>query len=198
MRTIRRRRIEEVLATYQKGPDLHRARCALSERPTSRRSPSCTELLDVSARDGAGALRKPYSRNTICSYRSGYEAELEPLCQETRAIASSPIIHSRAASCPAIKNRSPGRLYKSPRGERVVSKYLNDRGRAILAALDRVAAQHHCHADAGRIGLGDGPSQRHRPDRQRHQCGATYDFAGAAKLKLDQASISRLDEASGG
>jgi aryl-alcohol dehydrogenase-like predicted oxidoreductase len=79
-----------------------------------------------------------------------------------------------------------------------VSKYLNDRGRAILAALDEVAAQHHATPTQVALAWVIARPSVTAPIASATSVKQLKDFVGAAKLKLDQASIDRLDKAGGG
>ena len=71
--------------------------------------------------------------------RAVFEKELEPLCREHGVGVIS--FYALAAGFLTGKYRKAADADKSPRGKGSVEKYLNDRGRAILAALDTVAAR---------------------------------------------------------
>ena len=71
--------------------------------------------------------------------RAGYETKLEPLCREKGLGVIS--YYSLASGFLTGKYRSEKDLAQSPRGQRA-GKYLDERGRRILEALDRVAGQH--------------------------------------------------------
>jgi len=79
-----------------------------------------------------------------------------------------------------------------------VSKYLNDRGRAILKALDEVAAQHNATPTQVALAWVIARPSVTAPIASATSLEQLKDFTGAAKLKLDQGSISLLDEAGGG
>lgn len=72
--------------------------------------------------------------------RAGFEEELETLCLEQNLGVIS--YYSLASGFLTGKYRSKDDLVKSVRGAGI-SKYLNERGFRILAALDEVAAEHH-------------------------------------------------------
>jgi|SRR5690606_23938610 len=72
--------------------------------------------------------------------RSGFEGELRDLCLAEN-IGVIPYF-ALASGFLTGKYRSPEDAAKSPRGEQVVGKYLNDRGLRILAALDDVSQRH--------------------------------------------------------
>jgi aryl-alcohol dehydrogenase-like predicted oxidoreductase len=152
------------------------------------------EALDVSARTGLPRYESLQPEYNLFD-RSGYEAELEPLCQEHGLAVIT--YYSLASGFLSGKYRKPEDASKSPRGEGVVSKYLNDRGRAILAALDEVAAQHHATPTQVALAWVIARASVTAPIASATSLEQLKDFAGAVKLKLDRASISRLDEASG-
>lgn len=72
--------------------------------------------------------------------RQGFEEALEPLCLERGVGVIG--YYSLASGFLTGKYRSEADLGKSVRGGGIGSKYLNDRGFRILAALDDVAQQH--------------------------------------------------------
>jgi aryl-alcohol dehydrogenase-like predicted oxidoreductase len=183
---------EEVLATYQDLIDQGKVRAIGASNISAAR---LKEALDVSARTGLVRYESLQPEYNLFD-RSGYEAELEPLCQEHGLGVIT--YYSLASGFLSGKYRKPEDASKSPRGERVVSKYLNDRGRAILAALDEVAAQHSATPTQVALAWVIARPSVTAPIASATSLEQLKDFAGAAKLKLDQASISRLDEASGG
>ncbi|MEF9677823.1 aldo/keto reductase [Pectobacterium aroidearum] len=72
--------------------------------------------------------------------RQGYEAALEPLVREQGIGVIN--YYSLASGFLSGKYRQPKDASKSARGQGVVEKYLNERGRTILEALDSVANAH--------------------------------------------------------
>lgn len=94
------------------------------------------------------------------------------------------------------KYRSANDLDKSPRGEGVGKKYLDDRGRRILRALDDVAERHD--ATPAQIALAWVMA---RPSVTAPIASATSvdqleELMDAARLELDETAIERLNEAS--
>src|SRR5690606_9363860 len=73
--------------------------------------------------------------------RSSYEGELRDLCI-TEGLGVIPYF-ALASGFLTGKYRSPEDASKSPRGQQVVGKYLNDRGLRILRALDEVGKRHN-------------------------------------------------------
>jgi aryl-alcohol dehydrogenase-like predicted oxidoreductase len=126
--------------------------------------------------------------------RAGYEAELEPLCRKNDVGVIS--YFSLAAGFLTGKYRSAADAGKSPRGSGIVSKYLNDRGLRILAALDEVAAEHR--ATPGQVALA---WLMARPGLTAPIASATNlkqleALIGATRLTLAPGTIAHLDRAS--
>jgi aryl-alcohol dehydrogenase-like predicted oxidoreductase len=126
--------------------------------------------------------------------RAGYENELEPICSGNGLGVIT--YFSLAAGFLTGKYRSPADAQKSVRGRAAVDKYLNERGRRILAALDVVSAAH-----------GVSPAQvalawvMARPSVTSAIASASKveqlgDLLAAAELRLTNSEISRLDAAS--
>ena len=183
---------EDVLGTYQELIEQGKVRAVGASNISAAR---LRQALDVSARNGLVRYESLQPQYNLFD-RADYEAELEPLCREHGIGVIT--YYSLASGFLSGKYRKPEDASKSPRGEGVVSKYLNDKGKAILKALDEVAALHD--ATPTQIALAWVMA---RPSVTAPIASATSleqlkDFAGAAKLRLDQGSISLLDEAGGG
>ncbi len=125
--------------------------------------------------------------------RSGYEAELEAVCQKN-GLGVIPYF-SLAAGFLTGKYRSEADLAGKARGGKV-KNYLNERGIRILKALDQTAKE-----------VGSKPAQvalawlMARPSITAPIASATSqeqvtDLVAAADLKLDRSAIERLDQAS--
>jgi aryl-alcohol dehydrogenase-like predicted oxidoreductase len=126
--------------------------------------------------------------------RALFEDALEAVCLE----ADLGVIpyYSLASGFLTGKYRSEADLAQSPRGERAVKKYVNERGFAILKALDEVSAR-----------LGSRPARvalawlAARPGITAPIASATsvdqlQDLIAGATLELDPESIKLLDKAS--
>ena len=125
--------------------------------------------------------------------RSGYEAELEPLCREA-GLGVAPF-YSLASGFLTGKYRSEADFGKSPRGGRM-SSYLNERGHSILSALDEAADEHQ--ATPAQIALA---WLMARPGLTAPIASATSleqlaELMGAARVELDEDTIMLLDAAS--
>ena len=94
------------------------------------------------------------------------------------------------------KYRSEADAAKSVRGGTIVKKYLNERGRRVLDALDSAASQ--LKATPAQVALA---WQMARPGLTAPIASATSraqleELAGAARLTLDAATIAGIDAAS--
>ena len=125
--------------------------------------------------------------------RADYEANLEAVCREN-GLGVIPYF-SLASGFLTGKYRSEAELGASKRGP-MVKKYLNDRGFRILRTLGEIAQE--LHATPARISLA---WLMAKPEITAPIASATSleqlkDLIGATELKLDQASIERLNNAS--
>jgi aryl-alcohol dehydrogenase-like predicted oxidoreductase len=125
--------------------------------------------------------------------RSGYEADLEPLCLREK-LAVIPY-YSLAAGFLTGKYRSEADLSKSARGSKT-KNYLNDRGFRILAALDEVAARYK--STPGKVAIA---WLLARPSITAPIASATSveqlrDLLDATGLELDVAAVETLTDAS--
>ena len=124
----------------------------------------------------------------------GIEADLLPLC---KAEGVGIITYSALASGFLTgKYRTAADLSKSVRGERSVAKHMTEKGMAVLAAVDAVAARHGVSQAAVAPGW-----QIARPGITAPIASATSpeqlaELAGAADLVLSAADMAELDAAS--
>jgi aryl-alcohol dehydrogenase-like predicted oxidoreductase len=126
--------------------------------------------------------------------RPAYEAELEPLCRREGLGVIN--FYALASGFLTGKYRSEADAGKSPRGGGIVKKYLNERGRRVLDALDSAAAQHK--ATPAQIALA---WQMARPGITAPIASATSiaqwrEIAAAARLQLDVGTIAAIEVAS--
>jgi len=127
--------------------------------------------------------------------RAGYEAELEPLVQREGLGVIS--YYALASGFLSGKYRTDADAGKSgARGEQVVQRYLNPRGQRILAALDQVAAaQSASPAQVALAWLIARPSVT-APIVSATTPAQLQEILAAARLRLSEADIAALDEAS--
>ena len=126
--------------------------------------------------------------------RPAYEAELEPLCRREGLGVIN--YYALASGFLTGKYRSSADAGKSPRGGGIVKKYLNERGRRVLDALDSAAAEYK--ATPAQVALA---WQIARPGLTAPIASATSleqwrEIAGAARLALDADTIAAIDAAS--
>ncbi|HUI68505.1 MAG TPA: aldo/keto reductase [Nitrospirota bacterium] len=125
--------------------------------------------------------------------RAEYEANLEPLCREKGLGVIS--YYSLASGFLTGKYLSERDLSKSVRGQGI-KRYLNERGFRILKALDQVAEYYHSTpASVSLAWLIMRPSIT-APIASATSVAQLNDLIEAAKLKLDESSITTLNNAS--
>jgi aryl-alcohol dehydrogenase-like predicted oxidoreductase len=126
--------------------------------------------------------------------RDEYERTLEPI------VAASGIgvipYYSLASGFLTGKYRTAADAAKSPRGEGIRKKYLNDRGLKILAALDRVAKQTQSTPAAIALAWLLAKPTITAPIASATSIAHIETLTAAAALTLDPATITQLDTAS--
>ena len=150
------------------------------------------QALDVSARNGLPrylTLQPPYNLYD----RATFEGTLASLCiREGIGVIS---YFALAAGFLTGKYRSEADFAKSARGGGM-SKYLNPRGRRILAALDRVAADKHATPAAVALAwLIDRPGLT-APIASATTVEQLGELIAATRLRLDADAVRALDQAS--
>lgn len=155
-------------------------------------APRLAEALKVSRSHNIPSYQSLQPKYNLCE-RTEYESTLEPLVMH-EGLGVIPYF-ALASGFLTGKYRSESDLSKSPRGGGV-KKYLNERGFRILAALDEVAGAYH--STPGKVALA---WLMARPSITAPIASATTveqvrDLVDAISLKLDAASIKKLNEAS--
>ena len=150
------------------------------------------QSIETSARNGLTAYTSLQPQYNLVE-RAGFESDLLPVVQKY-GIGVTPYF-SLAAGFLTGKYRQGSDTAGAARGQ-MVQKYLNERGLAVLDALDEVAKAHG--ATPARVALA---WLLHKPGITAAIASATNDrqlddLVAAASLKLDPASIQRLDTAS--
>jgi aryl-alcohol dehydrogenase-like predicted oxidoreductase len=128
--------LEETLGAFQRLIDAGKIRYAAASNYSAAR---LDEALRIGARDGMAtyvALQPHYN----LMEREQYEGELRPVC-ERYGLACVPYF-GLARGFLTGKYRAGGEDVSSPRAASVRASYANERGFAVLAALDEVAASH--------------------------------------------------------
>lgn len=151
-----------------------------------------TEALQVSKQSGLPSYQSLQPNYNLYD-RADYEAKPEGVCQ-ANGLGVIPYF-SLASGFLTGKYRSEADLAASKRGQ-FVKKYLNDRGFRILRVLDKVAKD--VHSTPGQVSLA---WLMARPSITAPIASATSleqldGLIGATELKLDQATIEQLNQAS--
>jgi aryl-alcohol dehydrogenase-like predicted oxidoreductase len=181
---------EDVLETYDRLIEAGKIRVIGASNFSAARF---GEALKLSAEHGLPryeSLQPEYNLYT----RSGYEAELEPLCRANDIGVIS--FYGLAAGFLTGKYRSERDLGKSPRGARSIGRYLNERGFRILEALDTVAEDND--VAPGQVALA---WLMARPGLTAPIASATSleqlnELIAATRLMLSASDIAKLDSAS--
>jgi aryl-alcohol dehydrogenase-like predicted oxidoreductase len=124
----------------------------------------------------------------------GIEADLLPLCRE-QEVGVIPY-YSLAAGFLTGKYRSEADLGKSPRGGRGMAKYLDARGKRVLAALDEAAAQRRATPAQVALAWMLAKPGITAPIASATSLDQLQDLVKAASLELDAATVAALDQAS--
>lgn len=126
--------------------------------------------------------------------RAEFENDLQALCmREGLGVIN---FYALAAGFLTGKYRSPGDAAKSKRGESTVSKYLNERGLKILAALDEAAQA--TGSTPTRVALAWLLMQPGitAPIASATSIAQLQELAAAAQLRLDPPTLAKLNAAS--
>jgi aryl-alcohol dehydrogenase-like predicted oxidoreductase len=155
-------------------------------------APRLKEALETSARLGLPRYETLQPHYNLVE-RKIYEDALEPLCA-SEGLGVIPYF-ALAAGFLTGKYRSEADLAQSPRGGGV-KKYLDDRGRRILTALDDAARAHQATpAQVALAWLIARPSIT-APIASATSLEQLRDLVAAASLQLDAETIAALDHAS--
>ena len=182
--------LEETLGTFA---DLIRQGKVRAIGASNYTAPRLDEALQTSAKSKLPRYESLQPLYNLVE-RPAYEADLEALCRREGLGVIN--YFGLASGFLTGKYRSEADAGKSPRGGNTVKKYLNERGRRVLDALDSAAAQHK--ATPGQVALA---WQMARPGLTAPIASATSlaqwkELAGAARLSLDAATIAAIDTAS--
>lgn len=126
--------------------------------------------------------------------RQPYETRYEPICvREGLGVLN---YYALASGFLSGKYRSAEDANKSARGGGVVNKYLNPRGLRILKALDEVAAQYQTTPSSIALAWCLARPSITAPIASATNKAQVGDLAHAVQLKLDPASVEKLNQAS--
>ncbi len=155
-------------------------------------APRLQEALDTSARLGVPRYETLQPHYNLVE-RPGFEDTLEPLCiKEGLGVIS---YFSLASGFLTGKYRSEADLAKSPRGQSV-KKYLDERGKRVLAVLDDVSKSHAATPTQVALAWLIARPSVTAPIASATSVEQLQELVGAARLQLDDASIDALNRAS--
>jgi aryl-alcohol dehydrogenase-like predicted oxidoreductase len=150
------------------------------------------EALDVSARKGLPRYESLQPQYNLVE-RKDYEAELGPLCRKEQ-IGVIPY-YSLASGFLTGKYRSKSDAGKSPRGSGA-TKYLDERGLRVLAALDEVASGHKASVAQVALAWLLAKPELTAPIASATSLPQLEELLAAVRLQLSQEDVARLDAAS--
>ncbi len=156
-------------------------------------APRLAEALDVSERLGLPRYESLQPLYNLYD-RAVFEDALEPLCLARGVGVIN--FYALAAGFLTGKYRTAADAQKSARGANTTKKYLNERGLAILAALDAVAARHGVTPGQAAIAWQIARPAVTAPIASATSIAQLDELTTAATLKLDAESIAALDTAS--
>ncbi len=183
--------LEETLSAYAELIREGKVRAIGASNYTAAR---LAEALRISAEQGLPRYESLQPLYNLID-RAGFEAELAPLCAAEEVGVIN--FYGLAAGFLTGKYRTADDASKSLRGQNVVKRYLDERGLAILGALDAVAGR--IGAQPGQVALA---WQMQRPAITSPIASATSlaqmaELLGAMRLVLSRQDIDELDRASG-
>ena len=156
-------------------------------------APRLAEALDVSERLGLPRYESLQPLYNLYD-RAVFEDALAPLCLERGVGVIN--FYALAAGFLTGKYRSEADAGKSARGANTTKKYLNARGLRILDALDAVAATHGATPAQVAIAWQIAQPAVTAPIASATSIAQLDELAKAAVLKLDDAALASLTEAS--
>jgi aryl-alcohol dehydrogenase-like predicted oxidoreductase len=182
--------IEETLAAYSELIAAGKVRFIGASNFSHSR---LAESLAVSEREGLPRYESLQPLYNLYD-RAAFEGELESICRENGLGVVN--YYSLAAGYLTGKYRSEADLAKSPRGQGAVKRYVNDRGRGILAALDAVAGPRRL--SPAQLALAWLVSKRFitAPIASATSLAQLEELITAAQVSLTSAEIEALDTAS--
>jgi len=182
--------IEDTLGAYARLIDAGKARYIGASNYTGAR---LREALETASRTGLPAYATLQPHYNLVE-RQGYESDLAPVVAEY-GIGVVPY-YSLASGFLSGKYRSVDDTAGKARGKGA-AKYLNERGFAVLAALDEVAGEHRSTPAAVALAWLIAQPGITAPIASATTASQMEDLISATQLKLDAGSIQKLSDASG-
>jgi aryl-alcohol dehydrogenase-like predicted oxidoreductase len=181
--------LEEVLSTYA---DLIKAGKVRVIGASNYSAARLKEALDISAGTALPRYETLQPQYNLVE-RKDYEAELGPLCRREQ-IGVIPY-YSLASGFLTGKYRSKQDAGKSPRGSGA-TKYLDERGLRVLAALDEVASAHQASVAQVALAWLLAKPELTAPIASATSLAQLEELLGAVRLEPTQEDLGRLDGAS--
>ncbi|MDF5731471.1 MAG: aldo/keto reductase [Rhizonema sp. PD38] len=181
--------LEETLETYSELVTQGKVRAIGASNYSAER---LAQALQISQQHGYPRYESLQPLYNLCD-RSDYEQNLEPLCQEQEIGVIS--YFSLASGFLSGKYRSEKDLSNSSRGG-FVKKYLNERGFRILEAIDEVAKNYNTTPTQISLAWLMARHSVTAPIVSATKIEQLNEIIKAINLKLDPASIEKLDQAS--
>ena len=153
------------------------------------------EALRIGEREGMASYMALQAHYNLME-RDEYEGELAPLC-ERHGLACLPYF-ALARGFLSGKYRPDGPQVDSPRAAGVHDSYFNDRGFAVLAALDQIAAAHDTAVAAVALAWLAAQPTVAAPVASATSTEQLAELLASVELELSLAELARLSEASGG
>ncbi len=181
--------LEDVLSTYA---DLIKAGKVRAIGASNYSAARLKEALEISASQGLPRYESLQPQYNLVE-RADYEAELGPLCRREE-IGVIPY-YSLASGFLTGKYRAKDDAKKSARGSGA-TKYLDEKGLRVLAALDEIAAERK--ASVAQIALAWllAKPELTAPIASATSVAQLEELLGAVRLELSPADVARLDSAS--
>jgi aryl-alcohol dehydrogenase-like predicted oxidoreductase len=180
---------EETLGAYEKLIRAGKVRCIGASNYSGAR---LREALETSVRNGLPRYESLQPLYNLME-RDKYESDLAPVVAEF-GLGVVPY-YSLASGFLTGKYRQPADAQGRPRAAGV-QKYLNDRGFAVLKALDSVAAAYHASPASVALAWLIAQPGITAPIASATSPQQLDDFVAALDLKLDSASVEKLTAAS--
>jgi len=182
--------LEETLETFASLVKAGKVRVLGASNYTAAR---LTEALGIGEKNGLPRYEVLQPLYNLME-RSAFEGALEAVCRDRR-IGVVPYF-ALASGFLSGKYRSEADAAKSMRGNTVVQKYLNDKGRKVLDALDAVSAR--LNATQAQIAIAWLIAQPAvtAPIASATSVDQLKDLIAAASLTLDREALAALDAAS--
>jgi aryl-alcohol dehydrogenase-like predicted oxidoreductase len=183
--------LEETLGAYQQLIKQGKVRAIGASNYTAER---LSEALKVSRKSDLPRYEGLQPHYNLYA-RSEYESALEPLCLEQQIGVVS--YFALASGFLSGKYRTAADAAKSPRGEGVVAKFLNERGLRILRALDDVGRRYGVSPATVALAWQIARPSITAPIASATTVAQLAELVAATQLNLNQVDIEQLNTASG-